>query len=265
MELEHSPAVLPQIGQSTAQVVSRTTTVADAVVSIYPARIFWVLSVIAVILTLISFAGVMVYRNQLDDNSTNDSSIVKLVRRFDMRGESNTPGWYSGAILLLSAGILALIAADKNARRDAHRRHWVVLAALFVLLSLDEIAAWHEGISHVLDRLNPSGFFKIAWVIPALIFVIVVGLWYLPFILSLPTKIRRWIILAAVLFITGALALEMIEGRLLELYAVSSFPIITINHLEDFLEIMGVAVFIYALLSYIKSYMNPISLTIRDS
>ncbi|MCC7446680.1 MAG: hypothetical protein IT324_04650 [Anaerolineae bacterium] len=265
MELEHTPAVLPQIGQSTAQVVSRTTTTSDAVVSIYPVRIFWILSVIAVCLTLISFAGVMVYRHQLDDNSPNDSSIVKLIRRFDVRGESNTPSWYSGAILLLSAGILALIASDKNAKRDSQRWHWVVLAVLFVLFSLDEIASWHEGVSHVLDRLNPSGLFKIAWVIPALIFVIVVGLWYLPFILSLPAKIRRWIVLAAVLYITGALALEMIEGRLLEVYAVSSFTVITVNHLEDFLEMMGVVVFIFALLSYIKLYMNPISLTIHDA
>jgi hypothetical protein len=264
MEIEHRSATLPQSGQSSVQVAKRTSpTLAEAVVTVYPARIFWILSIITVCLTLISFVGVMAYRNQLDGDSANDSSIVKLVRRFDMRRESNTPSWYSGAILLVSAGILALIASDKNATRDKHRWHWTVLAALFALMSLDEVAAWHEGVTHILDKLHPTGLLKIAWVIPGLIFVIIVGLWYVPFILSLPNKIRRGIILAAVLYIAGALALEMIEGRLLELYAGLSTPVILINHVEDFLEMMGVTVFIYVLLSYIGTYMNPMKLSIR--
>ncbi len=81
--------------------------------------------------------------------------------------ESSVPTWYSSVALLLAAGLCALIARHHTVARRAYRRHWTALAALFVLLSLDEIAMLHEyPIDPLRDALGTTGPLYYAWVIP---------------------------------------------------------------------------------------------------
>jgi hypothetical protein len=238
-----------------------------AIVSLSPKTIFILLVGISVALVAISFIGVVVLSPYAGNPYTGDpsatpTSLSKLVLRLDVMQEGNVPSWYSGAILFIASGLLALIAADKYTQRDRFRWHWIVLSVLFLLFSLDEIAYLHEGVNNFMSQ-SSSGVMRIGWIVPAAVFVIIVGLWYIPFILKLPTRTRTLVIASAALFLGGALLLEIGDNFLLENYEVMSPIVLTSNHLQDLLEMIGVSLFIYTLLSYIRSYMNPLRLVVR--
>lgn len=249
------------------QVPSRST--APARVTVNPKTVLFALCLVSSLLILISFIGVVLldpYSGNPyvgDPSESTPTNIAKLVLRFDVMAEGNIPSWYSGALLLVSAILLAAIAADPRTRRAKYSERWAFLAVLFVILSLDEIAYLHEGIG---SFMRQQGFdtIKIGWILPASIFVVVAGLWFAPFILSLPQKTKRLFIISASVFLTGALGLEIVDNFLVSDFDVQSPTILTSNHLQDLLEMFGVSIFIYALLSHIGAYLNPLRLSISE-
>src|SRR3546814_4947330 len=66
---------------------------------------------------------------------------------------------------------LSLLAIALQEKREGLRRAlpWLLMAAAFCALSLDEIATLHEGLSAALAaRIDNSGLFYFAWTLPAL-------------------------------------------------------------------------------------------------
>jgi hypothetical protein len=238
-----------------------------AVVLVSPKLILVTLVAISILLVSLSFIGVIVlspYEGNpyTGDPSATPSALSKLVLRFDVMQEGNVPSWYSGALLFTAGVLLGLIGADKYAQRDRFRSHWIGLSILFMLFSLDEIAYLHEGVNNFLSQ-SSFGFLRIGWVIPAAVFVFIIGLWYVPFILNLPSETRRLTIISAVLFLLGALGLEVLDNFLLADNDVMSPIVLASNHLQDLLEMIGVSLFIYTLLSYIRSHMSPLRVVVR--
>jgi len=70
---------------------------------------------------------------------------------FSLDKEANVPSWFSSALLLTAAAVLALVALDALARNAPWGRHWGGLSLVFVALSLDETAEIHEHIDHAED------------------------------------------------------------------------------------------------------------------
>jgi len=240
------------------------TSLVQTVVSISPKRVLQVLITISLSLYIISYIGVIII-HPYDDARYVTSDFGQVVKQFDLTVEGNLSSWYSGMILFASAVLLALIASDKYARRDPYRWYWIILMLVFLFLSLDEITFIHEGIGHGLAGSRPTGFgiLKPAWTVAGLIFTVVVGGVFIPFILHLPEPTRRRLIIAGALYLMGALILEIVEGNLYDYYSAQSVVILTVNHVEDVLEMIGMALFIFTLLSYIGTHMNPLKLSIR--
>ena len=119
---------------------------------------------------------------------------------------------------------------------------------------------------------TPSGFIYYAWVVPGAIFVLIVALAYLRFFASLPRKTRRQFLVAGALFVLGALGMEMLSAQLISSYggveSLNSMPdIIRISAAvvtagEEFLEMLSIVVFIYALLSYAGFYVKEITVQV---
>ena len=115
---------------------------------------------------------------------------------FSLSGEQNVPTWYASGALLLSAALFCLIAHAKRAARDPFARHWQGLGAIFVLLSLDEAAALHDGLNMIATSLGSGGgVFRWGWVLFAMAAVLGVGLAYLRFFTlaraALPAAVLR--------------------------------------------------------------------------
>ncbi len=179
--------------------------------------------------------------------------LAKLVRVFDLDSEYNIPTWFATILLLCSSVLLAIIARYKKFIKDIYARHWQGLAIIFLLLSIDEAAAIHETVGHYLrGYLNTGGFLFFAWVIPGIIFVFLLGLIYFKFLFSLPKRTFRLLVLSAIIFLAGVLGMEILGARYAYEHGMDNMTFVALSTIEEFLEKIGVIVFIYALLDYIR-------------
>lgn len=193
----------------------------------------------------------------------------RWISLFNLDTEINYPSWYSSFTLLFCGILLGIIAAAQKKQGDRYFRHWKVLSWIFVLFSLDEILSLHEIliVDDLRKALNLGGFFYFIWVIPGAIFVLLTALAYLKFLLHLPRKTRELFLLAGSIYVGGALGMEMVCGYYADAVGQRNLIYGLMVSVEEILEMIGVIVFIYALLSYIGSYLEDIDLRfkIRDS
>lgn len=133
---------------------------------------------------------------------------------------------------------------------------WVILSSLFIALSIDEIAGFHELIIDPLNLLiNTSGYLRFSWVIPAMVFMIVFSLSYFKFLNSLPRKYKNGFIFSCFIYVAGSIGFEMISAKLFINTAASAKDLLynLLIRMEESCEMTGIILFISVLLSYIKS------------
>jgi hypothetical protein len=215
----------------------------------------------------LSFAGALslitagVERSEVGLALDSLSKLTKLLLKFDVAGEQTVAAWFSSILLLICASICLYIAVMP---RSGQRRYWAALGVIFVGLSMDEAVGFHEMmINPVRDTLGTSGPFLYAWVIPGLVFVALVGIAYLGFLLQLEERVRNQMVLAGMVFVTGALGFEMMEGAFAEFYREHRLVHEIALHIEDTLEFAGVLLFLSALLTYVTSHDRMMSLRLK--
>jgi len=176
---------------------------------------------------------------------------LNFIPLLDFAAEASIPAWYSSMLLMLAALSLGLIGWTKSAEGDAFSRHWLGLAAIFFLLSLDEGVAIHERIAFPIERIfQLQGIFYYGWVIPGLLFVATVGFIYLRFLRHLPTRTRRGFILAGVVYVGGALGMEMLEGAYHTRWGYETPVYAAMVAIEETMEMAGVAILVHTLADY---------------
>jgi len=196
-----------------------------------------------------------------------------IIPEFDLNSENNIPTWYSSSALLLASALLAMIALVKLQWQETYARHWVVLAVIFLFLSIDEAASLHEKGSELALLIMPSivdsgylgRYLYFPWVVFGVTFVLLFSLAYLRFLIHLPAKTRSLFVLAGVIYVGGALGVEMLGARDFYLYGegrplVHSMLILW----EEGFEMFGIVVFIYALTSYLGSRLTNLRILTRS-
>src|ERR687883_761930 len=137
----------------------------------------------------------------------------RFFQEFSLDKEANVPSWFSSALLLTAAAMLAVVALDALARKAPWRRHWAGLSVVFVVLSLDETAEIHERIgSWLRAHLHLHGPLHYAGVVPALALAAAVAVAYVPFLRALPRSTRLGIVVSSAIYISGAAGVEAISG-----------------------------------------------------
>ena len=181
------------------------------------------------------------------------------------------PTWFQSSLLLGCAAVLAQIAVLRANERSDDVGRWRGLAAIFLFLSIDETAQLHERsmklLLPVLDvlSLRPSegirsffraGIFHYTWVIPAAAVVVTLLLVYLRFLLALPSPVRRLCVIAAALYVGGALGLEMAGGLYASLHGRAQPVYSLLASGEEVAEMAGALVFLCAFLSLLQSRVD---------
>lgn len=172
-------------------------------------------------------------------------TLEPLVAFLSLSYEQNLPTWYASGLLLGCALVLAGIARAASLSRDPGRRHWWALACTFAYLSLDESVGIHE---HLGGILSLGGVLFFTWVVPAAVLVLLGGLAFLPFLARLPLRRRGQFILAGVLYVGGALLMELPLGWWTERHGNDNLVYALIDHVEEALELVGASLFLAALL-----------------
>lgn len=194
------------------------------------------------------------------DVSLSDQSRLRLFIHlyFNFDTEANIPTFFSAFILLTAAALLFYI--YKTSRQN--RRYWLALSLIFVFLCLDEATQIHERLIRPLNRLfvNLPAFLSPGWVIPYLLFVLAVSLTFAGFFWRLPRKTKRLFLLSGGIYVGGALGIEFLEGIYFHL-GYQHLKMILIYTLQEVLEMIGIALFIYSLLDYILPGHRKLRLT----
>ena len=212
-----------------------------------PSVIASLLGAVAVLLVLASIAG------QLAKFVLGHEYLEGLVPLFYVDNEFNIPTLFSVLLMLFSAVLLAVITLLSGRRRAPHVSKWAILSIGFFLMACDEGLQYHERLILPIRALlgdSDLGIYYFAWVIPGIALVLVSALFFMRFLLHLPTATRLRFMMAATLYIGGAIGVELIGGRYAELHPIQDFTYSMIVTIEESLEMAGLIVFIWALLKY---------------
>jgi hypothetical protein len=212
-----------------------------------PARVTrWFVLVIAT-LTVLSVA------EQYVIHQMGRADLEEYLIAFDLDAEGNLPTWYSSMALLAAAVLLGIIAAHVRRRKQPFAGHWQALAILLVVLSIDEVAQWHEHLGRLHDVWRTHGIFYFAWVIPGALATVATGVIFLRFLRKLPASTRNRFIVAALVFCGGALGVEAISGWRAETMGMNNMTASLIATVEEVMEMTGVALVVVALLRHMAA------------
>ncbi|MDM9630304.1 hypothetical protein [Robiginitalea aurantiaca] len=183
-----------------------------------------------------------------------------IIYFFDFDHEGNLPTFYS-SLALLSSGLLLFIISYFHKTNRLEHFQWKGLAFIFVFLSIDEITMIHEQLWMPTHKLfNTTGLLYYAWYIPYGILLLILLFIYSKFLMRLPKKIRWLFILSGFVFVFGAIGIESVSGYYDELHGQENLVFYIICTVEELFEMVGVAIFIYALLLYISDTIEHIDL-----
>ena len=187
------------------------------------------------------------------------------LRMFNLDREYNLPSLFSTLLLAGCAVLLRAIGQRATAAADPWDRSWRLLSTIFAVLAADEWFSVHELliIPDLAEWANLPGFLKQIWVIPAAILVSV-GAWkFWPFWLNLPTKLRWRSLVAGVVYLSGALLMEMIGGEYADLDGQQNLGYALLTVVEELAEMLGTTLFLWALLVHLGSWSGQVSLTLE--
>ena len=177
----------------------------------------------------------------------------RIVQLVDLDAEANLPTFFSIMLLATAAMLLAVIASHRLAAAEPGAWRWAALSILFFGLALDEAASIHETMIGPFRRMFPDNrFVYFGWVIPGAIFVLIVGAIFLRFLLNLEPRTRSLFIIAGVLFVGGALGIEVVESYIASGSGEDNWSYVAALTVQELLEMVGAIVFIYALLEHLR-------------
>lgn len=228
--------------------------------------------VLALVALFLVFMSVASYLDRIYLGIGNSWGSVRL---FSVDREGGIPAWYSTALLLFCFILLAVIAAASRMENHRDYFYWVGLSVGFLYLSADEAARIHERFlplgRSMLDAIGvaSTGALARAWVVPGILITLVFILVYLRFFFRLPLVTRLLFFAAGLVFLGGAVGVEMLTGLYLNSYggergtALSPTVVrLILPNIEELFEMLGVIVFIYALVSYISATVKEVEVRV---
>jgi hypothetical protein len=215
---------------------------------------------------LLAFASIT---TQLIACTTNNKGFIfQLALLFNLDTEQNIPTFFSTGLLIFSTIILFLIASIEKRQVTYQAPYWRILWLGFSLMSIDEFASLHELLvspaSKFLKFLGNKnlGIFYFAWIIPAIILVVFLTVFFRDFLFSLPPKTKNTFLLSAIIYLSGCIGVEMIEGWYSEKYGIELFkkygsklydiPYSLMTIVEESMEMVGIIIFIWGLITYMN-------------
>lgn len=166
---------------------------------------------------------------------SHDGVIEALLPKLSLSFEANVPTWFSSSLLLACA----------LAAWPLGGRHWKFISGLAAYMSLDEAAELHE---HLGGHFSNAIYFD--WVIPAAVVVVALVITFVPFIRRLHPPTRWRLIMAGLIYVGGALLMELPLGWWTEHRGMDTFGYALIDWVEETMEMIGSALACAALLAH---------------
>lgn len=227
----------------------------------------WGLPVVAV-LAIASTIG----RGLAGTRTDLDGALFYLVPLTDLDAEGGIPAWYSSMLLLACAAALWTVGGDvrgdlRDLRGDVRgvagqsrwSRHWRLLGAGFVVLSLDEAVSLHEDVGFKLRETLAldGGLLHFSWVLVAIPLVVVVALLLIPFLRSLPRRTALAFLVSGVVYVGGAVGAEIVAAAVIAEVGRDSAAYLVASTLEEVAELLGLTLFLAAVADHRLRHVVP--------
>lgn len=176
-----------------------------------------------------------------------------LVRQLDLNAEANLGAWFSSFLLGCSAALCLLVAQVRRLRHEAIAGRWAVLSAFLLVMAIDETAQLHDMATRPLRNALglDFGVLYFAWLIPALFVMGTATVYFAPLARNLSDTIRPQLLMAAIVYLAGAVGFEMVGGSLVS-GGHQSLGYLTVITLEESLEILGGFLLLTTLLNQVR-------------
>lgn len=220
------------------------------------------LSLSLVIIAALNLSVIILYYNGVLQNGIGRS----LHNLFYVDRESNLPSFFNTVLLLMAAALLFIIfLLYKHYRNSVIKYHWLLLSLIFLFLSVDESISIHESLTQILPQfgIGGNGYLKFAWVIPYSVAVLLICLFFIRLLKSLQKPVRLGFVLSGIIYITGAIAFEMIGAGIAENKGVKNISYALATSCEEILEMVGLIIFLYSILKHIRSEFKVVSIAIK--
>lgn len=224
-------------------------------ISINPSSIARLFGAVAFFLVTASVGG------QLITYLTGHDTVFGLIPLFDVNSEQNIPTYFSSFLLIFSSLLLLIIAIIERNRKYVDFSKWAILSLCFLYMAFDEALSFHEKLTIPMRNLmdyDHLGIFYWSWVIPGIAIVILFAIFFLRFFLRLNAKTRLNFLIAATLYIGGAIGLELIGGWYAEIHGQDNLTYNMLTSIEESLEMAGAIVFIWGLLTYMSENFKTV-------
>jgi len=192
---------------------------------------------------------------------TGHENIFGLYDLFNFDVESNIPTYFITLVLLLCSILLYFIYTSKKVVDPPQKKYWLFLSIIFLCLSIDEFSSIHELLTVPFRNIFgiTQGWFFFAWLIPGIFISLLFVVYFFKFYWGLPPRYKILFGLSALLFLFGAIGMELIGGLF---YTSAETPTLTYSLLatiEESFEMIGQIVFVYSLVDYIKSEITTVN------
>ena len=180
---------------------------------------------------------------------------------FELDLEEAIVRFFSAVMLLLCSSLFLIIAMAKKWKNSDYFLYWLGLAFIFFLLAITKETAIHENLAvPIRSALHLSKIQFYAWAYGVV--VVIFPMMYLKFFFSLPKKTMLLLGIGTLIFLAGAFGLDLIVAYLGMLIDHHNVLYIGVAILEDVLEMSGIVVLLYGLLSYMSSELKWIGVKI---
>jgi len=182
---------------------------------------------------------------------------LKDLGQIALDSEGTLAVWFSSVIMIAAASLLFVISALTRKLDDASSTHWLLLGILFALMSIDETVSFHETtIAPLRQFFGLDGILHFSWVVIGAPVMLILGAYFLPFLLRLPVRYAVAFATCGGLYVGGALGMEFVGGYTFTTYGGTSVAYTMAFIAEESLEMIGLTGFLIALLHYLKDRLS---------
>jgi hypothetical protein len=225
-------------------------------IQVSPKKIFLLLLIFICSITSANIAG-QYYK---DFASTQNPFVLKTIEFIDFNSEKdNLLDWYQSSTLLFCSLLLATTAFILKSNRKTDRLFWENLAWLFLYLSIEEVVNINNHILLLLNyAFNVQDFLNSYLLLATLVLICILLAVEFSHLFHLPLHIRRLFICAGFIYVVGAIVLDALGPMYVDLHnnplaSSQKFVNSMLITAEELFEMVGISIFIYAILSYLKS------------
>jgi len=183
-----------------------------------------------------------------------------IVPMFNLDAEGNVPSGFQGITLVFAAVLLFYVALHERQRAMPSARRWLLLGFAFAYLAIDELGKVHETFDYLATRGRNADVPY--WILPLGAFALAVALYMLPLLRQVPRRTAQALVISGAIYVGGAAGVEFLSQKPFAFVEFGTYAYSFEVALEEGMEMLGILLFIRALLLYIAAKDYRATLTV---